>query len=76
MGDSVKAMNDNEKFVLITGARGQLGYDLVKELKSRNIKYLATEKLSSDIKFGIDNDNNGESQIISESKSLEDKDLK
>ena len=49
MGDSVKAMNDNEKFVLITGARGQLGYDLVKELKSRNIKYLATDSDDLDI---------------------------
>ena len=42
-------MNDNEKCVLITGARGQLGYDLVKELKSRNIKFLATDSDDLDI---------------------------
>lgn len=42
-------MNDNEKYVLITGARGQLGYDLVKELKRRNIKFLATDSDDLDI---------------------------
>ena len=42
-------MNNSEKFVLITGARGQLGHDLVKELESRNIKYLATDYDDLDI---------------------------
>lgn len=42
-------MNKDEKYVLITGARGQLGYDLVKELESRNIKYLATDYDNLDI---------------------------
>ena len=42
-------MNKDEKYVLITGARGQLGHDLVKELESRNIKYLATDYDNLDI---------------------------
>lgn len=42
-------MSDNEKFVLITGARGQLGHDLVKELNKRNIKFLATDSDDLDI---------------------------
>lgn len=42
-------MNDNEKIVLITGAKGQLGYDLVRELTKRNIKFLATDSDDLDI---------------------------
>lgn len=42
-------MNENEKIVLITGARGQLGCDLVKELDSRNIKFIATDSDDLDI---------------------------
>ena len=42
-------MADNEKVVLITGARGQLGFDLVKELKSHNISFVATDSDDLDI---------------------------
>lgn len=42
-------MNDNEKIVLITGARGQLGCDLVNELSNRNIKFIATDSDDLDI---------------------------
>lgn len=42
-------MNDNEKIVLVTGARGQLGHDIVKELTNHNIKYVATDSDDLDI---------------------------
>ncbi len=42
-------MNDNEKIVLVTGARGQLGHDIVKELTNHNIKYIATDSDDLDI---------------------------
>lgn len=42
-------MNDNEKNILITGAKGQLGYDLVRELKHRNINFIATDYDDLDI---------------------------
>ena len=42
-------MDDYNKIVLITGARGQLGCDLVKELEKRNIKFIATDSDDLDI---------------------------
>ena len=42
-------MNNNEKVVLITGARGQLGFDLVRELKKRNMNYIATDSDDLDV---------------------------
>lgn len=35
--------------VLVTGAGGQLGYDILKELYSRNIKFLGVDKQDFDI---------------------------
>lgn len=42
-------MDINKKIVLVTGAKGQLGYDIVKELKKNNIKYIATDSDDLDI---------------------------
>ena len=42
-------MDINEKIILVTGAKGQLGYDIVKEQKKNNIKYIATDSDDLDI---------------------------
>lgn len=61
-------MNSDEKYVLITGARGQLGHDLVKELESRHIKYLATDyddlDITDDVKVSKFFDNHNISCVI------------
>lgn len=45
-----KDIEQNKENVLVTGATGQLGYDVCRELEHRNIKYLGTGSQDFDIR--------------------------